>query len=79
LQLARDNGHRLYDGEGYHDILEGIESTPAVEREGDYLVVTQDLIPLRSAAALERRMRKAADRYGELEAAIQERADAKWR
>ena len=79
LQLARDNGHRLYDGEGYHDILEGIESIPAVEREGDYLVVTRDLIPLRSAAALERRMRKVADRYGELEAAIQERADAKWR
>jgi hypothetical protein len=79
LQLARDIGDRLYDGEGYHDILEGVDGIPGVDRDGDYIIVSRDLFPLRAAAAAERKARRAVDPHGEVEALIQERADAKWR
>lgn len=79
LQLARDNGERLYDGRGYHDLLEGVEDLPGVERDGDHIAVSQDLLPLRTLAAKERRTRKAVDPYGEIETLVMEQADAKWR
>lgn len=79
LQLARDQGHRLYDGEGYSDLLEGAEDLPGVVREGDYLVVTEDLLPLHTLAGEEREARRAVDPYRQLEAALAEAADTKWR
>ncbi len=79
LQLARNNREPLYDGEGYHDLLEGIEALPGVTRDGDYLIVTQDLLPLQPLATLERQARRKVDPYHGLEAMIMERADAKWR
>ena len=80
LQLARDNGYRLYVGDrGYHDPLEGVESIPGVTVDGDYLTVGSDVLPLRSMAELERRTRRPVDPHGEVEVALMERADAKWR
>ena len=79
LQLARDNGDRLFDGDGYHDIMEGVDGISGVQRDGDYIVVTRDVLPLRSMSAKELAVRKAVDPYGEVEVSIMERADAKWR
>lgn len=79
LQLARDNKEPLYDGEGYHDLLEGVEALPGVKREGDYIIVTQDLFPLRAMADLERQARQSVDPYQELQYMITELADIKWR
>ena len=78
LQMARDNGDKLYDGEGYHDLMEDLDKYPGVEREGDYLIVTRDLVPLRSWAAKEKRLRKAVDPYDEKYYSLQELANAKW-
>lgn len=78
LQMARDNGDKLYDGEGYHDLMEDLDKYPGVEREGDYLTVTRDLVPLRAWAAKEKRTRKAVDPYDEKFYSLQEVANAKW-
>lgn len=79
LQLARNKREPLYDGDAYHDLLEGIEALPGVTRDGDYLIVTQDLLPLQALATLERQARRKVDPYRELEDMIMERADTKWR
>lgn len=79
LQLARDNGDRLFDGDGYHDILEGVDAIPGVQRDGDYIVVSRDVLPLRTLSTKERASRRAVDPHGEVEVSIMERADAKWR
>lgn len=79
LQLARDNGDRLFDGDGYHDIMEGVDGIPGVQRDGDYIVVTRDVFPLRALSAKERTARKAVDPYGSVKVSIMESADAKWR
>jgi len=78
LQMARDNGEKLYDGGGYNDMLEDVEKYPGVEREGDLIVVTRDLVPLRSMAAKEKRLRKAVDPYDEKLYSLQELANSKW-
>lgn len=77
LQMARDNGERLYDGEGYHDLLE-LAGIPGVVRDGDYLEVTRDLLPLSTMAQKEKRLRRARDPYRETETLLLEMADAKW-
>lgn len=78
LQMAKDNGDKLYDGEGYHDMLE-IEGIPGVVREGNYLTVTQDLIPVKAMAAKEKRLRKAVDPYDEKYNSLLEMAEGKWK
>ena len=79
MQVARDGGDdRLYDGEGYSDIVEA-ENFPGVERDGDYLVLTRDLFPLRQEARKEKRLRKSVDPYDEKVYLLQEQADSKWR
>jgi hypothetical protein len=77
LQIARDNGEDLYDGEGYHDMLE-TEGIPGVVRQGDTLRVTRDLVPVKAAAQKEKRLRKAVDPYGEKHALLLEMAESKW-
>jgi len=77
LQMARDNGENLYDGEGYHDLVE-FEGIPGVVKEGDYIKVTQNLVQVKVLAAKERRVRKAVDPYGEKESLLLEMADSKW-
>jgi len=78
LQMARDNGEKLYDGGGYNDLLEDIEKYPGVEREGNLIVVTRDLVPLRAMAAKEKQQRKAVDPYDEKFYSLQELANSKW-
>lgn len=79
MQAARDGGDdRLYDGDGYSDIVEA-ENIPGVERDGDYLVLTRDLFPLRQEARKEKRLRKSVDPYDEKFYLLQEQADSKWR
>lgn len=77
LQMARDTGEKLYDGEGYHDMIE-VENIPGVEREGDYITVTKDLLPLRTLAQIEKRTRKAVDPHDELKDTLIEMAESKW-
>lgn len=77
LQMARDNGEDLYDGEGYHDMLE-TDGIPGVVRQGDRIKVTRDLVPVKAAAQKERRLRKAADTYGEKLSLLLEMAESKW-
>ena len=78
LQMARDGGDRLYDGEGYHDLLEGAEAISGVERDGDYLEVTRDLVPLKQWARAEKAMRRKVDPYQEINHSLIEQAEAKW-
>ena len=78
LQMARDNGEDLYDGQGYHDMLE-TDGIPGVVRQGDLQIkVTRDLVPVKAAAQKERRLRKAADTYGEKLSPLLEMAESKW-
>jgi len=77
LQLARDQGEKIYVGEGYGDMVEW-KGIPGIEREGDYLVSTRAFLPLRRLAAKERRLRKAVDPYDEIYYQLLEMADAKW-
>jgi GNAT superfamily N-acetyltransferase len=78
LQMAREGGDsKLYDGEGYHDMLE-LDSIPGIVREGDYILITRDLYPLKAATVKERRLRKAADPYEEKYHQLLEMAESKW-
>lgn len=78
LQMARDNGEKLYNGEGYHDMIEGLDKIPGVVQDGDYIEVTRDLVPLKALAAKERRLRKAVDPYEETYSMLVEMAESKW-
>jgi GNAT superfamily N-acetyltransferase len=79
LQMVRDNGERLYDGDkGYHDLME-VEGIPGVAREGDYLTITQDLFPLKAAVQKEKRLRKVGDPYDEKYNQLVEMAESKWK
>jgi GNAT superfamily N-acetyltransferase len=77
LQMAKDNGEKLYDGEGYHDLIE-VEGIPGIVREGDYIEVTKDLIPVKAMAQKEKRLRKAVDPYDEKYHLLLEMAESKW-
>jgi hypothetical protein len=79
LQMAKDNGDRLYDaGDGVADLLEDVDSIPGVVRDGDYLEVTQNLVPLKMLSQQERRTRKPLDPYGEKYNQLLEMAESKW-
>ena len=80
LQMARDNGDTIYDGasDGISDLIEGVDSIPGVERDGDYLTVTRDLVPLKALAQVERLTRKRVDPYQEKYHQLLEMAEGKW-
>jgi GNAT superfamily N-acetyltransferase len=78
LQMAKDNGEDLYDGEGYHDMME-IDHIPGIIREGDMIKVTQNLLPLKMLAGKEKRLRKPVDPYGEKLDLLLEMSDSKWK
>lgn len=78
LQMARDNGEELYDGEEYHDLLE-IDGIDGVVRKGDYLRVTKDLLPVKAMAKREARLRKDGDPFDEKYHALLEIAESKWK
>lgn len=77
MQMARDEGERVYVGEGYGDIIE-LEGIPGVEREGDYAFLTRDVLPLRAMAAKERVARRKVDPHGEIGTLLLEMAESKW-
>jgi GNAT superfamily N-acetyltransferase len=79
LQMARDEGDPLYVGEGYGDLLElegPLESV--LHREGAFVSLTRDILPLKSMARLEQRARKKADQYDQIHHSLLEMAEAKW-
>jgi hypothetical protein len=76
LQMARDEGEKTYDGEGYSDVLE-LEGVDHVVREGDYVWLDRNVLPLKSLSQKERRLRKKVDRYGEIENLLLEGAEYK--
>lgn len=78
LQMARDSGDPLYNGEGYSDVLE-LEGLDHIQQDGDYVSLTKDVIPLKQMGRLEKTIRKQDDRYGEKKTLLLEQADAKWR
>ena len=77
LQMARDMGEPLYVGKGYTDIVEW-ENIPGVERDGDYITLTRDVLPIDSMSRLERLKRKPVDRYGQRHNLLLEAANMKW-
>lgn len=80
LQMAKDNGDSIYDAghEGMSDMLENVDSIPGVERDGDYITVTKDLLPLKALAQVERRTRTPLDPYREKYNQLLEMAEGKW-
>ena len=77
LQLARDNGDKVYIAAKPSDVVEW-EGVPHVRKRGDYLTLTKDVFPLKDAAKLERLLRKRTDPHGEMEYLLLEGAEAKW-
>jgi hypothetical protein len=77
LQMARDMDEPLYIGQGYTDIVEW-ENIPGVVRDGDYITMTRDVLPVAAMAKVERIQRKLVDRYGQRKNGILEVANQKW-
>jgi len=77
LQIAKDGGETLYDGGGANDMLE-LDGVPGIVRTGDFIRVTEDLIDVKTLAAKEKRLRKAADPYGDKYNLLLEMAESKW-
>jgi hypothetical protein len=77
LQMAKDNRETIYDGEGYHDMIE-TDGIPGLVREGDYITVTQNLLPLKAMAVKEKHLRKQVDKYGQIETMLLEMGESKW-
>ena len=79
LQMAKNNGDQLYDGGGYNDMLEYVDNIPGIKREGNYITVTHDPLPLlRQLSIKEKRIRKAVDPFDEKYYSLQEIANYKW-
>jgi len=78
LQMARKMGEPVYVGKGYADMLE-YEVVPEAVRDGDYVSLTRDVVPLVRLRNRERVARRPYDRYGEVLTLLHEQADAKWR
>ena len=76
LQMARDEGIQLYNGEGYSDILE-LEGLDNVEQNGDYVSLTKDMLPIAKLSRIEQAYRKPRDKYREMEVLIMEAAESK--
>ena len=77
LQMARDEGFSIYDGEGYSDILE-LDGVDHVQRDGDYVNLTKDILPLNRLSSREKRIRRKYDMYDEKKNFLYELADSKW-
>lgn len=78
LQLAKNSGEDLYDGEGYHDMIE-INNIPGVVKEGDYIKINQDVLPsLKEMSDKERMLRRSKDKYNEILYSLVEMAENKW-
>jgi hypothetical protein len=77
LQMAKDNGEKLYNGPGYHDYisLDGFEDY--IIQDGDYIIVTKDLMDLKGASSKEKVKRKSNDPFGEKGSLLFELSESK--
>lgn len=75
LQLARDNGTPIYVGPGYGDMVEA-DGLP-VEKKGNYISLTRDVINLGQLFNREKATRKKIDPYDEVYDALVETAEGK--
>jgi GNAT superfamily N-acetyltransferase len=77
LQLAKDQGEPLYVATEPGDLIEW-EIVPQAERDGDYVSLMEDVLPLKALAAEERRLRRKSDPYREIPNSLLEIAESKW-
>jgi GNAT superfamily N-acetyltransferase len=77
LQLARDNGDRIYVGGKPGDMVD-YTGLPHVKRSRGYLTLTEDVLPLADARRVEKALRTGKDRRGEMVSRLLEAAEAKW-
>lgn len=77
LQMARNQGDKLYIGDLPSDMVE-LDGVPHVKVEDGYVTLTQDIHNLKQMRDTERRRRKPMDPHQELEHRIHEAADSKW-
>ena len=77
LQLARDNGDRIYVGGKPGDMVD-YTGLPHVKRSRGYLTLTEDVLPLADARRVEKALRTRKDRRGEMVSRLLEAAEAKW-
>lgn len=77
LQIAKNNGERIYVGAGYGDLLE-FEDLDHVKREGDYVYLTEDVTDLEPFRLVELRNRLNKDSYNQKYHQLIEAAHAKW-
>jgi len=78
LQMAKDAREKLYYGKGYTDVIE-TEGLDHIRKEGDYISLIKDVIPIKNMAAIEKKYRKKRDKYGELYSILLESAESKWK
>ena len=76
LQIARDNNEKIYAGKDYGDVLElkGVD----VQRDGDYIYLTKDVLNLAPLKNYEKRVRRSLDQYDEKYYLLLEMAHSKW-
>ena len=78
LQIARANEEPIYiRGDIGDDYLE-LEGLNHIDSDGTYAQLTQDVLPLRDIATLERHIRHKYDSYDEKLNLLMEEAHAKW-
>lgn len=77
LQLAKELDEPLYNGEGYHDLLD-LTGISGFKRKRNYIHVEKDYMDLRGLARKEKRMRTRVDPYNGKTYLLQEMAEAKW-
>ena len=75
FQMARDEGSPLYVGEGYATMME--PGDLPVERKGNHLSLTKDVMDVKGQVRRERVVRKPLDPQQEIEYALMEVANAK--
>lgn len=77
LQMARDEGERIYVGGTPGDIMETQGIDHVVEEDG-YVSLDADILNLKSLRAQEKRARTPYDKYQEVSHSLVELAESKW-
>lgn len=77
LQMARDQGEKIYVDEAPGDLIEWEQVPHAVYKDG-YVSLKADVMPLKQLALVERRERKPFDPYRQKVDELVEMAESKW-
>lgn len=75
LQLAKDTGERLYVAKPPADLIEW-SVVPHANLQDGYVMLTQNILPLRKLALAEKKLRQ--DPFNQKQYALLEAAEAKW-